>query len=131
MIKAILDALDVSQDSNLSFVFVTHQKIRALHKKYLNSDCATDVITFDLKEMSSVKKQKVLIGEIIVSTDEAKKNSKIYNTDYEEELALYCIHGILHLCGFDDHAPKDIKVMRAQESKVLAIVSKQIKGIVA
>jgi probable rRNA maturation factor len=34
---------------------------------------------------------------------------------YLDELVLYMIHGLLHLCGYDDIDPQDRKVMRKKE----------------
>jgi probable rRNA maturation factor len=35
------------------------------------------------------------------------------------ELALYVIHGLLHLCGYDDHSEKERKEMRERERHYL------------
>ena len=40
--------------------------------------------------------------------------------DVDSELCLYVIHGILHLCGYDDRTEKDTKEMRRMERKYLA-----------
>ena len=62
----------------LSFVFVSHQKIRALNKEYLNRHYATDVLAFDLGDSSGAAKRKKskLTGDIIISVDAARKNAK-------------------------------------------------------
>ena len=36
------------------------------------------------------------------------------------EFFLYCIHGTLHLLGYDDHRPADRKRMYARQSELLA-----------
>jgi len=38
----------------------------------------------------------------------------------EVELILYVIHGLLHLCGFDDHDKADLRNMRERERHYLA-----------
>ena len=37
----------------------------------------------------------------------------------ERELLLYVVHGVLHLCGFDDHEEEDRSRMRAAERVVM------------
>ena len=36
------------------------------------------------------------------------------------ELALYVVHGLLHLCGHDDRTEADAVAMRTREAEVLA-----------
>ena len=43
-------------------------------------------------------------------------NIKVYGGG---ELVLYVVHGVLHLCGFDDHDPADRARMRDAEARVL------------
>jgi probable rRNA maturation factor len=64
---------------------------------------ATDVITFEH-------------GEIVVSADTAKRCAAEHGHGVTEELALYVIHGLLHLNGYDDIAPRDrAKMHRVQD----------------
>ena len=123
--KTILHREKVSQAS-LSIVFVTYQKIKALNKKFLKRSYATDVLAFDGRE----GKSKDLAGDIIISTDAAIKNTKIYETTLEREIIFYVIHGILHLLGFDDHKPSAIKKMRKKEQELLKYLGTKIKKVI-
>src|SRR3989338_716106 len=109
IIKRILRQEGVAQAS-LSFVFVTNQKIKALNKKYLGRNYATDVLSFDLRE-----RPKAMSAEIVISVDAAKHNCKVFKTTLGEEIVLYIIHGLLHLLGYDDGTKKDIAKMRKKE----------------
>lgn len=84
--------------------------MRTLNKKYLGHDYVTDVLTFDLG---------LGFGEIVICPQVAVVNAKAHATSTENELVLYAIHGLLHLAGFDDHAPVDIAAMRKMEAKLL------------
>ena len=97
---------------------MTDARIKALNKKYLKKDVATDVLAFDFLEKKS-RNKKELFGEIIISTSAACRQAKVFKNSRERELTLYIIHGILHLLGFDDHRPADIKKMRAREEALL------------
>ncbi len=93
----------------LSIVFVGEQRMRSLNRKHLGHDYVTDVLTF-------------AHGEIVICPAVAKRNAKSYNNSIEREILLYVVHGILHLCGYDDHSPQDIQRMRLQEQRILAKV---------
>ena len=108
----------------ISFVFVDSQFIRKLNKKYLGKDSPTDVLAFDLKDrLTSLN----LLGEIFISVEEAKRNSKIFSTDIREELLLYIIHGLLHLIGFKDKTTSQRMRMRKKEREVLSYIFKEEK----
>jgi len=124
MVKTILRHEGIAA-ADLSFVFVTDRTIKALNKKYLQRNHATDVLAFDLStdELSSKKSKASLTGEIIISVEAAVKNAKLYHATLKAEITLYVIHGILHLLGYDDHSSSDIKRMRAKEQELLNLLS--------
>ncbi|MBF0511673.1 MAG: rRNA maturation RNase YbeY [Candidatus Omnitrophica bacterium] len=95
---------------SLSIVFAGGGRMRRLNKQYLNHDYVTDVLAFDLGGHA---------GEVIVCPSMASSNAKIYGVCIEDEIVLYVVHGILHLAGYDDHKPQDIKQMRLMEQRVL------------
>ena len=127
--KAILHYESVDQ-AILSVVFVTHQKIKAFNEEYLKRNYVTDVLAFDLSDtVLSKRKTKGVIGDIIISTDAALKNVSMYQTTLSEELSLYIVHGILHLCGYDDHKSSDIQRMRKKEKKIVFFLGTKIRDI--
>ena len=92
--------------------FVNDRVISGLNLKYLNEPKPTDVLAFNLTD-----DKKALIGDIIISAETAKRNSRIYKTTLAYELNLYSVHGCLHLLGYDDNNQKNSKIMRKKESK--------------
>lgn len=124
--KKILHHENVDQ-AILSVVFVSHQRIRALNKKYLSRDHVTDVLAFDLSDNTPPKRNsKVVVGDIVISTDAALKHVSSHQTTLARELTLYVIHGILHLLGYDDHKSADAKKMRKKEKEILDYLGKKV-----
>lgn len=68
----------------------------------------------------------MLQGDIVISVDAAVRNARIYKTALARELALYIIHGILHLHGYDDHGYAQTRKMRAREAKLLGHLDTRI-----
>lgn len=122
--KAILRYEGVCR-ADLSIVFVTAPKIRALNKKFLGRRHATDVLAFDLRNGVCGRRtgdsagEREISAEIVISVDAAVQNARIYRVPFADELILYVIHGILHLLGYDDHASDDIRKMRRRERQIL------------
>jgi len=97
----------------LAVVFVGDAALARLHARWLGDASRTDVITFDLSDEHSE------LGELHVSATCARRVAAERGVDAERELALYLVHGALHLCGYDDRAPRPRARMRRAESQVL------------
>lgn len=82
----------LGENYNLSVVFTTKNTIRKLNKEYRSIDKATDILSFTLDRKS---------GEIFISPEESKKESKKFGRDYENFIGFLFIHGLVHLKGFD------------------------------
>ena len=102
-------------DYEISLAFVDNTTIHRLNKQFLNHDEPTDVLSFPLSDPSAKK----LAGELVIGAEVALAQATVRGHDVQVELALYVIHGLLHLCGYDDKAAQDAKVMRERERHFL------------
>ena len=100
----------------LSFVFCDDRYIRKINKLYLKHDYFTDVISFDHSN------GKLINGDVFVSIDTVKKNALEYRVTFKEELFRVIIHGVLHLCGFNDVTDKEKSIMRDKENNLLKLI---------
>ena len=105
-------------------VFLSDSKIKELNRRHKKEDCPTDVLSFGLRADELGK--GTILGEIFISIDRARDNSKVFGAKFEDEVILYVIHGILHLCGYDDGSSKDRLKMRKEERRVLEYIWKKI-----
>jgi probable rRNA maturation factor len=112
--RAVLDGEGVS-DYEISLAFVDDITIHRLNLRYLQHDEPTDVLSFPLSEAGSKK----LAGELVIGAEVALARAQEQNHDVQHELGLYVIHGLLHLCGFDDHDSENAAAMRARERHYL------------
>lgn len=88
---------------------VSDATIARVHVEFMAIPGATDVITFEH-------------GEIVVSAGTALACAKVRRHSLEHELALYVIHGLLHLNGFDDTTPAAKKKMFRVQERVWKLV---------
>ena len=100
------------RDSKISLAFVDHPTIHRINKQFLDHDEPTDVVTFPL----SNPKAKTLEGELVIGAEMAAEQAAERGHDVQAELTLYVIHGLLHLCGYDDHSEPIEKNARARNS---------------
>jgi len=113
--RAVLEGEGIA-DYEISLAFVDNETIHRLNKRYLDHDEPTDVLSFPLSEPSARK----LAGELVIGAEVAQTQATERGHDVQAELALYVIHGLLHLCGHDDHTDKDAATMRERERRYLA-----------
>lgn len=59
-------------------------------------------------------------GEIIASAETAVSMATDGKWSAEAELILYIVHGLLHICGYDDLTPEEKCIMRARERAILS-----------
>ena len=115
--KTILNALikeGFEKEGEITISFVSDKLISKLNAKYLDKKQATDVLAFNLTDSPNLG---VMLADVIISADTALSNSRAFKTSLFYELNLYALHGLLHLLGYNDHNPKDAKLMRKKESR--------------
>ena len=113
--RAVLAGEGVA-DYEVSLAFVDNPTIHQLNNRYLRHDEPTDVLSFPLSEPNARK----LAGELVVGAETALAQAKERGHDVQAELALYVIHGLLHLCGHDDQTDAGAAAMRERERHYLA-----------
>lgn len=106
-------------DAELSVVFVTEVRMKRLNAQHLKHFFPTDILTFDYR---SYGQEKPLCAEIVICPSVAARNAAVYRTSVPKELDRYLIHGILHLCGYDDASPADKKKMAVEEDRIINLL---------
>ena len=111
--KLVLNILSKKNLINikLSIIFTNRKFLSEMKKKYFNVNQFTDVIAFNLSD-----EKDCIEGEIYISIDDVKENSKIYSESFENEFKRVLIHGSLHLVGFKDSTEDEKKIMRNLEN---------------
>jgi probable rRNA maturation factor len=102
--------------NELSLALVGDRRMSALHEEFMNVAGPTDVLTFPLDVDA---RGRALAGEVVVCVPEARRQSKLRNVPVERELLLYALHGLLHLCGYDDRTGADFRAMHRAEDQIL------------
>jgi len=104
-------------EAGLSICYVDDAAIRQLNAQYLDRDETTDVLAFPLGDETDPG--EALLGEIVVSVETAVREAAARGLPVGSEIALYTIHGLLHLLGHDDREPDDAARMREAEREAL------------
>lgn len=111
LVRKILKGERIKKAGWINICFTDNPSIRRCNAKFLKSDKTTDVLAFDSGS------RRLLLADIMISTDKAIEHAHYFKTTPGYELLLYVAHGILHLLGFNDHTATQIRLMRKKESQ--------------
>ena len=96
---------------NIVFAFFNDEEVKKLNKKFLNKDYYTDVISFNETN------DKIINGNIAISVDRVKENSKKFKCTFQDEMRRVMIHGLLHFMGYNDQNNEASAKMRKKENE--------------
>ena len=143
------------QAAVVSITLVDNETIHRVNREHLQHDYPTDVISFQLEyitdednadedeegdedletetaaesqaqdESNEVPRCVMIEGEIIASAEMAIQMASECGWSPSSELLLYIIHGLLHICGYDDLSPPEKTVMRSREQHILGLLGLQ------
>jgi len=114
--RAVLEGEGVKK-ARVTIACMTDPAIASLNQRFLRHEGPTDVISFPYHQSKND-----LQGELAISADRACHAAADRNRSPADELLLYIIHGILHLCGHDDLDDQPRAEMRARERHYLKLL---------
>lgn len=107
---------ELNKLGEISVILCSDKYLLEINIEYLKHNYYTDIITFNYVE------GKVISGDLFISVDRVKENSREFNTDFIKELYRVIFHGILHLIGYNDKTEEEQKLMREKEDLYLSEV---------
>ncbi len=85
---------------HFSVAFVSDRRMKELNKLFRGKDSTTDVLSFP-NEPDEFDPDKNNLGDIVISVEQAAKQSNENGLSLETEIKQLILHGVLHLCGYD------------------------------
>ena len=93
-------------EAELSLLLVDDKQIQELNHRFLGRDKPTNVLAFSMREGEYSSLHPHLLGDLVISIETAKRQSKQSDLNAMEMLTLLLIHGILHLLGYEHEGGK-------------------------
>ncbi len=124
MVQRILANLGLLE-AELSLLLVDDRQIRELNHRFLGRDKPTNVLAFSMREGEYSSLHPHLLGDLVISIETAKRQSKQSDLNEMEMLTLLLIHGILHLLGYEHTGgKKEAREMAAKQKELFQQVIK-------
>lgn len=95
--------------------FVDEHEIVELHRRFMNLDEPTDILTFGFVSAESEDNG----GDIAICVPVAARNAHEHETPLDRELAFLVVHGLLHLLDHDDRTDEMRGAMLGRQDQIL------------
>jgi len=103
--------------ARVGIVLTDNEELRRLNAAYRGRDLVTDVLSFPAEATDSEDGR--YLGDIAISLERAGEQAPRFGNEFPDEVDRLLVHGLLHLCGHDHHAPADGRRMKARERAYL------------
>jgi probable rRNA maturation factor len=137
--RSVLDAQAVMDDVEVSLLFVDEPTIAQLRERFLGESGPTDVLAFPIDNeidhggrspdeggtgpggalSSDDDEMPSLLGDVVVCPQVAARNASEHSVEFEDEVALLVVHGLLHLLGMDHESDGEAERMERREQQLL------------
>jgi probable rRNA maturation factor len=136
--EAVLAEEGVKGETEVSILFVDEATIADLNGRFLGKEGPTDVLAFPIDEEPveggrspdsggtgpgynpGPEGAPTLLGDVVICPSVAHRNAPEHAGEFEDELALLVVHGLLHLLGMDHEDSDEAEAMEAKERQLLA-----------
>ncbi|HEY8496333.1 MAG TPA: rRNA maturation RNase YbeY [Limnochordales bacterium] len=129
VVEAALAAEGMPAHAEVSVTLVDDDEIQALNRDYRGKDAPTDVLSFPIWEPEEIAdlrlrperypERPLLLGDVVISVPTAIRQAEEYGHGVDRELAYLCVHGVLHLLGYDHEEEATRAAMRQREEAIL------------
>lgn len=136
--ERVLGDRGIGEGAELSVMFVDETSIAGLNERFLGRKGPTDVLSFPIEDEligpghvpdqeasgpgrgpTELEEVPLLIGDVVICPEVAWRQAPEHAGNYDDELALLLVHGILHLLGMDHEDASEAATMETLEQQLL------------
>jgi probable rRNA maturation factor len=125
-----LDQMRIHPLAELSILLVDEPAMAELNQKYMGEPGPTDVLAFPMDELrppgmggnrvgDTDDGPEELLGDVVLCPQVAAAQAAAAGHSTQDELELLCVHGILHLLGYDHAEPEEHAAMFGAQHQLL------------
>jgi probable rRNA maturation factor len=117
-LNTALQHIGYKEPCELTIRAITKAESQALNLGYRDKDKPTNVLSFESDAPDFVESD--YIGDIAICVAVLAQEAEAQNKSNEAHWAHLCVHGLLHLLGYDHIKEQDALTMEALETTILA-----------
>jgi probable rRNA maturation factor len=131
LVEHVLRMEGLPEESEVAVVLIDNDEMSRYNELYMGKSGPTDVLSFPIEDGNpgapperDPEGPPVNLGDIFIAPDVVRANATEAGTEFEDELALMVVHGMLHLLGWDHQDDTEAGRMEARERDLLAVVGR-------
>lgn len=117
-LDSALKTLAIEEALELTLRLVDKAEMSALNRDYRGKDYPTNVLSFPMEW--EVPESPRLLGDIVIAVEVVNEEAQQQNKMPQAHWAHMCIHGLLHLLGYDHIEEAEAEIMENAERQILA-----------
>lgn len=121
--RFVLGEMRVSEEADVTILFVDEAEMESLHLKWMDESGPTDVLAFPMDELRPGMEGEPLptgiLGDVVVCPSIAARQAEEAAHSVENEMYLLVVHGMLHLLGYDHFTPDQEREMFGLQGSLL------------
>lgn len=103
-------------EADVDVSFIADDVMQEANRTYLQHDYTTDVLTFPYDDGG-----EGIEGEILISLAVAQQQANEYGVTLTNEVCRLAVHGVLHLCGYNDSTDEERLAMQQREDRYIGV----------
>ncbi|MEI6844684.1 MAG: rRNA maturation RNase YbeY [Actinomycetes bacterium] len=115
-----MEQLGLHDECELNVLLVDEKEMTELHIKWMEESGPTDVLSFPMDEIRPHHVGPAILGDIVLCPTIAQSQADDAGHEFEFELAILSVHGLLHLLGYDHAIAHEETEMFALQEELVA-----------
>lgn len=104
---------------NLCICIVDETTMTELNGQYRQLHKPTNVLSFPSELPEAIQSELNILGDMIICPAVLAEEAVLLNKPLRDHWAHICVHGVLHLLGYDHIEDKDADIMQSLETDIL------------
>ena len=129
---SVLEAERCPPESEVSVMLVGDIEMADYNRRFLERSGPTDVISLPIEELSPGRPPTaapagppVMLGDVIIAPGYVRDQAARLEVEFEDEVALMVVHGVLHLLGYDHQDNGEADAMEERERMILSAAGRK------
>lgn len=125
----VLAAERCPDGASVAVTLVTDEVIAGYNREFMGREGPTDVLAFPIEDLIAGRPPAadpdgppLLLGDVVIAPGQVRAQAAEQGVDFDTELSLMVVHGILHLLGYDHVEDGEAERMEDRERSILAEV---------
>lgn len=120
----------LGSNGSIDVLYCSEKRIQQLNRDFRGFDEATDVLSFPVEpeSQSLLPVEQRHLGDLAICLKYVERQAAGNNSTLGQDVALFLVHGYLHLVGFDHATAGEKKAMFREQDRLLQEIAKQMQS---